>query len=226
MNTFDIEIYTDEEVKRGLVQAKYLVHADDVFWTDSIEDALSFLKQSMARLERKTMKFKDIPQLTNPAHYRVNQGWKNLKDSLIYYQTEKLAKLDLDPPFQRGHVWTIKQQIAYVEFKLRGGSGSDELQFNCIGWMNDYKGPFVLVDGKQRLTAVLKFMNNELPAFGVYYNDFEDSLGSMDPSFLFCINNLPSMKAVLQWYLELNSGGTPHTKEELNKVREMLGKMR
>jgi hypothetical protein len=30
------------------------------------------------------------------------------------------------------------------------------------------------------------------------------------------------MQMVLQWYLELNSGGTPHTKEELDKVKKML----
>lgn len=171
------------------------------------------------------MKFSDIPQLTIPAHYRVTQSWTNLIEALAHYtDLSRTCSLDLNPEFQRGHVWTEEQQIAYVEFKLRGGSGSDALQFNCVGWMRDYKGPFVLVDGKQRLTAVLKFLHNEIKVFGTFYEDFEGSLGSMDPSFLFCINNLPDMKSVLQWYLEINSGGTPHTKEELDKVRGMLKK--
>jgi len=167
------------------------------------------------------MRFKDIPQNVAPANYRVNQDWNNLKDVLHRYQYDKIAKLDMNPEFQRGHVWTTEQQIAYVEFKLRGGSGSNEIQFNCVGWMSSFKGPFVLVDGKQRLTAVLKFLDSEIPAFGHLYNEYTDRLPS-HADFLFCINDLPDIKSVLQWYLEMNSGGTPHTKEELNKVRKML----
>ena len=170
------------------------------------------------------MKFSEIPKFTRSASYRVHQSWKYLDETLERYQSKEYsAKLDIDPEFQRGHVWTEKQQIAYVEFKLKGGEGAELLFFNCIGWMVDFKGPFVLVDGKQRLQAVTKFMNNELAIFGGhYYKDFEDKMSGMEPSFVFCVNNLPSMQLVLQWYIELNSGGTPHTKEELNKVKKML----
>lgn len=167
------------------------------------------------------MKFSSIPRLTIPANYRVNQDWRGLEDVLHRYQYDRIAKLDMDPEFQRGHVWTEDQQIAYVEFKLRGGSGSNEIQFNCVGWMSTFKGPFVLVDGKQRLNAVLRFLHNEIPAFGYLYRDYEDRLPN-HAEFIFCVNNLPNMKSVLNWYLEMNSGGTPHTQEELDKVRKML----
>ena len=36
------------------------------------------------------------------------------------------------------------------------------------------------------------------------------------------MNNLATMEEVYKWYIELNSAGTPHTEEELNKVRAML----
>jgi hypothetical protein len=170
------------------------------------------------------MKFKDIPQLTRSANYRVNQDWNYLIETIKRYSDKDLCPLDIDPDFQRGHVWTEQQQIAYVEFKLRGGSGSNELQFNCPGWMNDFRGPFVLVDGKQRLTAVMKFLNNELPIFdGQYFKDFEGSV-SFNVDFVFHINDLSTMEDVYKWYIELNSGGTPHTKEELDKVKKMLKK--
>jgi len=178
------------------------------------------------------MKFSDIPQLTRSASYRVHQSWSHLKETLERYKERygTMAGLDLNPDFQRGHVWTKQQQIDYVEFKLKGGEGSDIIFFNCTGWMNKYEGPFVLVDGKQRLTAVQEFMENKLRIFkhldrkckGFLLSDFEDKMHSMNPSFIFCVNDLPNMDLVLQWYLELNSGGTPHTKEELGKVRAML----
>jgi hypothetical protein len=38
------------------------------------------------------------------------------------------------------------------------------------------------------------------------------------------VNDLKTREEVLQWYLDLNSGGVVHTEEELNRVREMLEK--
>lgn len=53
------------------------------------------------------MKFSEIPKLTRSASYRVHQSWKYLDETLERYQSEEYsAKLDIDPEFQRGHVWT------------------------------------------------------------------------------------------------------------------------
>ena len=36
------------------------------------------------------------------------------------------------------------------------------------------------------------------------------------------INNLPTRKQVLQWYLQMNKGNVAHTEEEINKVEKLL----
>ena len=36
------------------------------------------------------------------------------------------------------------------------------------------------------------------------------------------VNDLPSRGAVLRWYIELNSGGTPHSDAEIGRVRALL----
>lgn len=84
----------------------------------------------------------------------------------------------------------------------------------------------VLVDGKQRLEAVRKFMRNELPIFdGYYLKDCEPKILRMtDADLVFSVNNLKTRKEVLQWYLDLNDGGVLHTEEELAKVRSLLKK--
>lgn len=173
------------------------------------------------------MKFREIKKFITSPHYRVNVGWDNLEANLQRYAEKRGSTGDIEtmisPDFQRAHVWTQEQQIAYVEFKLRGGEGSDVLLFNCPSWMNDFRGPMELVDGKQRLTAVRKFLNNELPIFdGNYIEDFEDELPIGEPDFIFAVNNLPTRKEVLQWYIQLNSGGTVHTQEEIDKVKSLL----
>jgi glycosyltransferase involved in cell wall biosynthesis len=94
------------------------------------------------------------------------QGW-------VDEQIKDLG-LELNPDFQRGHVWTEQQQIKYIEHLLRGGKTATTLYFNHPNWMGNFEGEFVCVDGLQRLTAIQKFMNNEIPAFDTYLDEFED----------------------------------------------------
>jgi hypothetical protein len=51
----DIEIYdSQEDGGPQAPQARYLVHGhDDVFWTNSIDDALQFLRQSLEALDKR-----------------------------------------------------------------------------------------------------------------------------------------------------------------------------
>ena len=165
------------------------------------------------------MEYSDIRRLIPSGNYAVHVPWAHLQESLKDYIDGH--KADLNPDFQRGHVWTPTQQKAYVEYKLSGGEGSDRILWNCPGWMYDFRGPLELVDGKQRMRAVLLFLNNRLPAFGHYCKEY---VGRMPhyACFVFSINNLPTRKMVLEWYLQLNGGGTPHTKEELNRVKALL----
>jgi uncharacterized protein with ParB-like and HNH nuclease domain len=163
-------------------------------------------------------KFADIDKLTRPSNFRSDVDWVDLERVLERYCSEKRSTaLDLDPDFQRGHVWTKKEQRAYVEYVLRGGSSGKEILFNCPGWGINFRGPFVLVDGKQRLNAVRCFLNNRIKAFGHYYREYTDRLPS-HCTFTFHINDLPTRALVLRWYIELNSSGVPHTQAELARV--------
>lgn len=36
------------------------------------------------------------------------------------------------------------------------------------------------------------------------------------------VNDLKTEKEVLQWYVDVNSGGTPHTNEEIERVKKMI----
>jgi hypothetical protein len=165
-------------------------------------------------------KYSEIPKFVPGGHYTVTIDW----DYVPSWIADKAQhSLELDPDFQRAHVWTQEKQIRYIEFILRGGESSRTIYWNCPGWMDTYKGPMVLVDGKQRLEAVRAFLDNEIPAFGSVYSEWEPRLLRMARAhFFFNINNLSTRAEVLQWYLDLNSGGVVHTDEELQKVRALL----
>ena len=96
------------------------------------------------------------------------------------------------------------------------------MYFNHPGWMTSFKGEYVIVDGKQRLNAVILFLTDKIKVFDTYYKDYEDKLKSYKAEFIWHIASLKSKKEVLEWYLDFNSGGTVHTEEELNKVKNMI----
>ena len=175
------------------------------------------------------MKFKSTTQFFS-CHYQVSTPWKYLEETLKRYHDRESIQgclgLDLNPDFQRGHVWSEDKQIAYVEFCLRGGDSSRTILFNHPNWQGNYVGMMTLVDGKQRIEAVRKFMRNELAVFdGHFIDDFEDKeimLRSFHAEFIFKINNLKTRRELLEWYLQLNDGGVIHTREELDKVQKLL----
>jgi len=169
------------------------------------------------------MDFKDIPQFTTDGNYRVDVSLGYLKEAIdIYLEEDECHKLNMNPDFQRGHVWNIQKQIKFVEFLLKGGTSAKIIYFNHPGWMRSFKGEFVLVDGKQRLEAALKFLDNKLPIFdGNYYKDFTGRF-PLSARLTFCVNDLKTRAEVLQWYLDLNTGGVVHTDDEIERVRNLL----
>lgn len=175
------------------------------------------------------MRLRDIPKLTRTASYVVEVSWDSLEHTLAHYDQHPTV-LELDPEFQRAHVWDDLKRQRYVEYVLRGGKSSRDIYFNHANWMGSWHGTMYLVDGKQRLEAVLRFLHDDLPVGtdwpgyptgGLVLSQFEDRL-SHEHSFKFHVNDLATYPEVLQWYLDLNEGGVVHTQTELDHVRQLL----
>lgn len=130
--------------------------------------------------------------------------------------------LNLIQIFSGGHVWTEKQYIAFVEYLLKGGK-TNLILLNSTDYESN-NGWYVCVDGLQRLTAVMKFTNNEIKAFGHYYNEFTGVLSAVRYGLNISVNNLSTRKEVLEWYIELNTGGTVHSEDEIERVKGLIQK--
>lgn len=161
-------------------------------------------------------KFKEFGTLTP-----VNMGFLNYLEFVKKEVQEN--NLQMVPDFQRGHVWTEEQQIAYVEFFLRGGKSGRDFYFN---W-NEDTNEYICVDGLQRTTALDRFVKEEIQVFGQYFEDFgfskREAGGQPFPEYTVNIfQNHLGRKDVLEWYIKMNSGGTPHTRGEIEKVKQMI----
>lgn len=180
-----------------------------------------------------------IPNRLPEATYTVTIGAAYLQTWLA--DAEKDYGIDLQPSFQRPLVWDDARKVAYVEFLLRGGKGdSRNITFNSPAFGRDnpsaactLDNKLLLVDGQQRLNAILSFLNNEIQVFGQYrLSDFDDATkrdvfgpgGALSINLF--VNALETFEEVLTYYLELNEGGMAHTAEELDRVRAMRDQAR
>lgn len=137
-------------------------------------------------------------------------------------------KIDLNPDYQRDHVWTREQSIAYVGHVLEGGNPGLIL---INSYNNGRIGPYEVVDGKQRLTAIRMWVRNEIPAKLPFanvevYREELDKKSVMACSLTITLEigrmYYKTRKEVMEIYLRLNAGGSIHKPEELDRVRKML----
>lgn len=151
---------------------------------------------------------------------------------------EMRSKVDLNPVFQRGHVWTREQQISYIENFLRAPQSvnktiymNDLFIYGSVDKVTDDNNmvadKIVCLDGLQRLTAALDFVHGKFTIFnGVSYDDILNSPDRtrilndcvFDINYLVLSNN----KEVIDFYVDFNAGGTPHTKEEIERVKKLI----
>lgn len=172
------------------------------------------------------MKWSDVPRFPR-ASYEIDVEWGAL-ESQIEFSRE--LGLDLEPDYQRVHVWTEEQRRAYIEYSVQGGEVGRTLTFVCTDWQALPVPGYSLLDGKQRLQSVRMFLRSELAIFpGMHGRPdgwrFQEIIGParmIQGRFQWRVVQCRTRVDVLRLYLAINAGGTPHTPSELDRVRQMV----
>lgn len=171
------------------------------------------------------MKFTDIEKFPQ-SYYRTEVELKYLKEHLERWNERSLELpnhyLVMNPEWQRGHVWNQKQKISFMEYFLKGGRTGRDVYFNCSTWSSDYTTPIYCLDGLQRLSTALEFLDNKVPVWGYYLRDFEDSIRLSGANFSFNMLQIANKRDLLKVYVDFNSGGTPHNPKEIKRVIELI----
>ena len=173
---------------------------------------------------------KPIPGHVYAADIRVNR-----LTAILQEQAADYGSVERNPDFQRGHVWTPEQQTAYVEAYLRGALGEElrTITWNCPQFAgpavedrapSDLPQGFQCLDGLQRLTALEAWIKGDVQPFGLTLDDLQGT--AFDPhrmSYMirFSVFAFQTRAEVLDYYLAINSGGTVHSQEELDRVRKL-----
>jgi hypothetical protein len=162
------------------------------------------------------------------ARWQADYPWHRLEAAILEIG-EDFGTLELIPDFQRGHVWTPAQQSHFIENCLRGVVAADGflLQFNCPNFEfsgeGDLPDGLQCLDGLQRYTAITRFVRGEITAFGYAAEELMKTEFSPKRIHAKVAMHTFRWKAdLLDHYLALNAGGTPHSKEEIERVEAML----
>lgn len=155
---------------------------------------------------------------------RFDRG-KKIRDLKEGYSQEKVKnQIILDSPFQREDVWNRKQQSELIESVLIG------LPLPLMYFYEDKNANLIVVDGRQRLTAFFKYMNNDYPLSelrilkGISGRKFED----LDPVLQSKLEDFQLMIQIIkpptpdtvkfQIFDRVNRGGTPLNNQEMRNA--------
>ncbi|HEM7578068.1 TPA: DUF262 domain-containing protein, partial [Serratia marcescens] len=101
----------------------------------------------------------------NSSFFDINTEIRISKENSNVFQLlkqEMAGKLVVSPNFQRKNIWDIKRQSQLIESILMG------VPIPPIYLYEDRNAVRQIIDGKQRITAIKKFINNEFYLDGIY----------------------------------------------------------
>ena len=166
----------------------------------------------------------NIHPWTNPLFLHCNGGREQLGSILRMVRSGEIRV----PHYQRGRVWTDEQKSLWVGHVLSGAP------LPSI-FIRDVNGPSgfedEIVDGQQRLMACIDWLDGKVAA-PTWDGGVARCESRADAVMLkrvgIPVSRLPvgtSEADVLRLYLALNNAGTPHTAEELGRVRGLLAEV-
>ena len=144
------------------------------------------------------------------------------KSTLAFWILQfKEGQVDLNAEYQRDYVWKEEQQQEFLQ-SLISGFPVGAIAVVTSDKMSD---KYVeVVDGKQRLTTLKLFLDNEIPCGDVYYKD----LDVVDKRFF---NNIflpyedlkgQDLKTRIEYFCKVNFSGVPQSEEHKRNVYKML----
>jgi hypothetical protein len=154
----------------------------------------------------------------------------NVETHMLRADRDPALEWVLDPPFQRGPVWTLRQKRAWIE-SLMGGLPLPAIFINQFGLRPGskphpvYGVRDIVIDGQQRIRAIMGFLQDKFQVRGEYYSQQSQTFKRvfrMDPVCPFIYSKFATMRECAELYVRLLTAGTAHTPAEIGKAQRFL----
>lgn len=159
------------------------------------------------------------------SNYTRNVVNSEIKQFLRHYSDDEI---NFNPEYQRDLVWSTDKKQAYIESLMLG-----KCQLTPTYIYHEYgtgEKPYEVLDGKQRLNAVLSYIRGEFSALDYYYKDLtkKDASRFLRIPYYYTLikyhdsNNSKTMpiEQKIELFLQINDYGQKISDEELNKIKE------
>jgi len=137
----------------------------------------------------------------------------------VYYHH---AGLDLNPDYQRELVWSEEQKVALIDSIFRN---IDIGKFTIIRrkFREDLDHYYEILDGKQRIQALIDFYECRFKYKGKTYNDlhWRDRLHFQHYIINWAESEPMTDEQKYRYFLKLNVSGVPIAKKHIDKVHKM-----
>ena len=148
------------------------------------------------------------------------------RDISWFKQADELHQLEMKPPFQRNLVWTDKQKSFLID-SILNNYPVPELYMQDIT-NEDGTKQFIVVDGQQRITACLEFINNKFemdakdsPSYAnMTFDDLNTDQKKRIYSYSFVVRQLPEMsdQELREIFSRLNRNNVVLNSQELRQA--------
>lgn len=149
-----------------------------------------------------------------------NFGLESLIHKYYYF------RVNMAPEYQRGLVWSLEDKVALIDSIFKGIE-IGKFAFITLDFKSVKDPMYEILDGKQRLTTLIEFVEDRFPYQGVFYSqlsfadqayfrDYTVSVGESREQLT------PAQK--YEYFLRMNTRGVAQTQEHLDKVSALLAK--
>lgn len=156
----------------------------------------------------------------------------------IYYSNQTISGLltklfkfgvDINPDYQRGNVWTQEQEEKLID-SIFNQINIGAFIFAQKNWSKGFDvvdDMYEIVDGKQRITAILHFVQGKIKYKGLFYYEMHPFNRRFFESTQILMGELNfrnksyDKKEVLENFIRLNESGSSMDKEIIEKAKRM-----
>ncbi|HID2649093.1 TPA: DUF262 domain-containing protein [Klebsiella pneumoniae] len=145
----------------------------------------------------------------------------------MYIQWIKSGALNFGAEYQRDYVWGHREQQTFLLVLISGFPIGSVALAKAPDW-DICDGPYIeVVDGKQRLTTLKLFINNEIPIViggeEIYWSEFSRSeqLAFGRPTLSAVILDDATEKDRIAYFVAVNFTGVPQSEEHRQKVLKL-----
>jgi len=124
------------------------------------------------------------------------------------------------PDFQRPRVWTLEQNVKLIESMWKGipiGTYSvNQIQNFEMESETFQKYDSLLLDGQQRIAAILDYMGDKFAVFGNLFSDLSvpDQRHFEQLKFPYRLTHFQEIEDITEYYDTMNFGGVEHAPEQ------------